>query len=294
MAGLQSVAGLAKPEPAHTSPYDKRSLPDLPKLDIPPSTGPKPALVSSPTSTFKSQESSSKPWTPVDGESPKASFGMSNAVHPPRPITKDFRPRTGSSKRLSFSSVASKMTTKYGSGKYSGIALVPQPSNDPDDPLVCPSNHRFLQTILTRCTQNWPTWRKNLNFVALLYMVALVGVMKTIFISVNSAVSTANGRSYTDIVALTAAPLMVSAVTGMASVVGAKICGKRPIYLASTAAIFVGVLWSMYVTESYSQNMAARVFQGLGWGAFDTLVLGSLQETFFVSLSPISLSEAYC
>jgi MFS family permease len=130
--------------------------------------------------------------------------------------------------------------------------------------------------------QNWPSWRKNLNFYALVYMSALVGVMKTIFISVNSVVSMTNGKSYTAVVALTAVPLMVSALTGMGSLVVGRIWGKRPVYLGSMVLIFIGVTWSMYVTDSYSQNMAARVFQGLGWGAFDTLVLGSLQDTFFV------------
>lgn len=117
-------------------------------------------------------------------------------------------------------------------------------------------------------------------------MTALVGVMKTIFISVNSVITMKNGKSYTTVVALTAVPLMVSALTGMASLILARIWGKRPVYLASMVSIFIGVTWSIYVTDSYSQNMAARVFQGLGWGAFDTLVLGSLQDTFFVSGFP--------
>lgn len=117
-------------------------------------------------------------------------------------------------------------------------------------------------------------------------MTALVGVMKTIFISVNSVITMKNGKSYTTVVALTAVPLMVSALTGMASLILARIWGKRPVYLGSMVSIFIGVTWSIYVTDSYSQNMAARVFQGLGWGAFDTLVLGSLQDTFFVSGFP--------
>lgn len=43
----------------------------------------------------------------------------------------------GSSKRLSWSSaVTSKRPTKYGKGKFSRVELSPQPSDDPDDPLV--------------------------------------------------------------------------------------------------------------------------------------------------------------
>jgi hypothetical protein len=43
----------------------------------------------------------------------------------------------GSTKRLSWSSIAtSRRPIKYGKGKFSNIELNPQPSDDPDDPLV--------------------------------------------------------------------------------------------------------------------------------------------------------------
>ena len=59
---------------------------------------------------------------------------------PPEPPAKDPpRPMTASTKRLSASTFASttKRTIKYGTGRYAGIELAPQPSDDPDDPLVC-------------------------------------------------------------------------------------------------------------------------------------------------------------
>lgn len=132
------------------------------------------------------------------------------------------------------------------------------------------------------CSQNWPLWRRNLSFFSLLYMVALVGVSKTMFVTINSDIAMHNGVSYTAAVALSAVPLIVSSLTGMLSTIVAKIYGKRPVYLASTISMFIGSMWGMYVMNSYSQNMASRVFQGVGWGSFDTLVLGSLQDTFFV------------
>jgi hypothetical protein len=66
----------------------------------------------------------------------------------PRPIMRDIpRPMTASTKRLSFSSLDSRRIVKYGTGKYRGIELSPQPSNDPEDPLV----RRKLDTVL--CTK---------------------------------------------------------------------------------------------------------------------------------------------
>ncbi len=43
----------------------------------------------------------------------------------------------GSTKRLSWNSIASRRPTKFGQGKFGRVELVPQPSDDPDDPLVC-------------------------------------------------------------------------------------------------------------------------------------------------------------
>ncbi len=126
-------------------------------------------------------------------------------------------------------------------------------------------------------------WKKELNFGSLLMVAALVGVMKTAFVSVNSQLAMSYSVSYTAVAALTGVPLMLSAFTGLASMVAARLCGKRPVYLAAMALLFIGSMWDMRVADSYAQCMAARVFQGLGWGAFDTLVAGSIQDTFFVS-----------
>ncbi len=114
-------------------------------------------------------------------------------------------------------------------------------------------------------------------------MVAMIGVMKTAFISVNSLLAQEFIVSYTATAALTGVPLILSAFTGLLSLVGARVWGKRPFYLVSFFLIFIGAVWNTNVSGSFSQCMAARVFQGLGWGAFDTLVLGSIHDTYFVS-----------
>ncbi|KAI8628177.1 hypothetical protein F5Y19DRAFT_144357 [Xylariaceae sp. FL1651] len=207
-----------------------------------------------------------KTLSPADGGPEKElppPFGIVRSK-PPRPISNDeLRPMTASTKRLSFTSIDPKRNLKYGTGKYALIELSPQPSEDPNDPL------------------NWPLWKKDLNFVALLSMVAIIGAMKTALVSVNHIIAADDGIAYTTVVSLTAVPLMVSAVAGMASMILAKVWGKRPVYLVSTMLVFIGSAWDTNVRGAFGQNMAARVFQGLGWGAFDTLVLGSIMDTFF-------------
>ncbi|KAI1645918.1 MFS general substrate transporter [Daldinia loculata] len=204
-----------------------------------------------------------------NGRDGRLSLGIpSMGKRPPRPISKDPRPKTAATAvttdtALSYSTTGSKRTIKYGTGKHANVELSPRPSEDPNDPL------------------NWPLWKKHLNLAALLSMVALVGTMKTAYISVNSVIAMGEWVSYTAAVALTAVPLMMSAITGLASLTISRIWGKRPVYLISMVMIFIGTAWNTRVRGDLAQNMAARIFQGLGWGAFDTLVLGSIHDTYF-------------
>lgn len=131
--------------------------------------------------------------------------------------------------------------------------------------------------------QNWQTWRKDLHFYALLTTVALCNVMKTALVSANGPLASTLSVSYTAVAALTGVPLMLSACTGLASSAAAKIWGRRPVYLASMVLLFIGIVWNTAAKTSYGQFMAARIFQGFGWGAFDTIVIGSIMDTHFVS-----------
>jgi hypothetical protein len=55
----------------------------------------------------------------------------------------------GSTKRLSWTSYASKRPLKYAQGKFGRVELVPQPSDDPDDPLVCSPPSFKTELLLT-------------------------------------------------------------------------------------------------------------------------------------------------
>lgn len=67
----------------------------------------------------------------------------SDMVVPPPVPTKDTPPlrraMTSSTRRLSFGPMSSgqQRTIKFGRGRFSTTELIPQPSDDPDDPLVC-------------------------------------------------------------------------------------------------------------------------------------------------------------
>jgi hypothetical protein len=106
---------LRRPQSVHSLRSALKTL-DLPSM--PPSV-PLPPLPTSPTSTrsTKSIKSTKSRSTTLRGS--------------PRPMT-------GSTKKPSLTSISWRpyKPTKYGSGRFSNVELVPQPSDDPQDPLV--------------------------------------------------------------------------------------------------------------------------------------------------------------
>ncbi|KAI1740796.1 hypothetical protein F4680DRAFT_86430 [Xylaria scruposa] len=253
------------PVPPKSSHGTRKSLPPLPPMaEIERDAAE--AAASQSKSNATAAGADSKISSPTTSKSDKASplpFSASTAKFTGSLQKDEPRPMTASTRRLSFTSIDPKRTLKYGVGKHGTVELSPQPSEDPNDPL------------------NWPLWKKNLNFIALLSMVAVVGAMKTALVSVHNVLAVEEGVNYTNAVALTAVPLMLSAVAGMISTILAKVWGKRPVYLVSMVLMFIGSAWNIDTRGEFAQNMAARIFQGFGWGAFDTLVLGSILDTFF-------------
>ncbi|KAK1783088.1 major facilitator superfamily domain-containing protein [Copromyces sp. CBS 386.78] len=265
---------LTTKEPFRTS--SATSSPDIIPLTTtsPPPNRPLPPTPSSKKGTAHSRSGSmssnfSSPRSPPPTRPPPLKSQASlTTISETRPETASSLGKKSGHSRLhtqsSWTSLASTTRTiKYGRGKHSGVELVPQPSDNPEDPL------------------NWPRWRKESSHYALLLMVALTGVMKTAFISVNVQAADWYRVSYTAAAALTGVPLILSAFTGLVSLVTSRICGKRPLYLISLLLLFIGTIWNTSVRTSYSQCLAARVFQGLGWGAFDTLVQSSIYDLFF-------------
>ena len=50
--------------------------------------------------------------------------------------------------------------------------------------------------------------------------------------------------------------------------------------------MLIGSLWNMHA-PSYGQFMVSRILQSFAWGAFDTLVVVSVRDVFFVSISRV-------
>jgi hypothetical protein len=117
------------PTPPKSNRGDRKTLPPLPPL----------AEIEKEAAGVAVVENVFKVLSPAGGGPEKElplSFGISTA-EPLEPLSKDeSRPMTASTKRLSFTSIDPKRKLKYGTGKYAMVELSPQPSDDPNDPLV--------------------------------------------------------------------------------------------------------------------------------------------------------------
>ncbi|KAL5318249.1 hypothetical protein ACEPPN_013308 [Leptodophora sp. 'Broadleaf-Isolate-01'] len=150
------------------------------------------------------------------------------------------------------------------SSKRAGVGMVPKPSNSPADPL------------------NWPRWRKELAFGSLMLGSAVIGILKTFLVTVNSVIASEMSVDYMSATALTGAPIMFGAFAALTSQMLSHSFGKRGIYLGSSLLMLIGALWNMHVYDSYAQFMVARIFQGIGWGMFEALISSSISDMFFV------------
>lgn len=72
---------------------------------------------------------------------------------------------------------------------------------------------------------------------------------------------------------------------GIAGLVGSavgRVWGKRPVYLISIVLLFIGAIWNATATSADS-FLGSRVLQGLGLGAFETIVPSTVGDMYFVS-----------
>ena len=77
-------------------------------------------------------------------------------------------------------------------------------------------------------------------------------------------------------------PLMTAGLGAFIAQAWAPILGKRSAYIASTIILFASTIWNSQVT-SYNSLLACRTFQGFGNGAYESIVISSIGDLFFVS-----------
>ncbi|KAF2243389.1 serine/threonine kinase 16 [Trematosphaeria pertusa] len=160
---------------------------------------------------------------------------------------------------------------KHGKGHENNIILVPQPSEDPNDPLL------------------WPTWKRESAFAFLFFnciiFAACPGPMiapATIALSIQLEVPVKS------VAELSGYQLLIVGALGPVVSVLAQKYGKRPQFLFASifGVIGTGICIAGFdrssLSESYDVLLAGRMIQGLGTTAYESLSVAAIGDMFFL------------
>lgn len=177
------------------------------------------------------------------------------------------------------------------------ILLVPQPSDDPNDPLVCtcfvPSSPLTTSTPYVHPQrndtndfspplQNWPLWHRDLITLVLSLTSVIASTLSPLLAADTVSLAIYFHRSFTSMALLTGYHLLGVALAGFLFVPSARIWGKRHVYLLGALIIVVSSAWGGASGRSYKSLLWARIFQGVGLAPFEALVNASVGDMYCV------------
>lgn len=145
------------------------------------------------------------------------------------------------------------------------IILVPQPSDDPNDPL------------------NWPLWRRDL----ILFVLSVTAIFATALGPILAANTLTMSvwvyqRPFTQIALLTGWFLFGAGFATIFMVASAKVWGKRHLFLVGVVTVTISSAWAGASKDNYTSMVWARIFQGIGAAPFETLVNAVVGDMYFV------------
>ncbi|KAH9884634.1 MFS general substrate transporter [Cubamyces lactineus] len=152
---------------------------------------------------------------------------------------------------------------KRGTGKYAHVVLIPQPSDDPADPL------------------NWPRWKKEACFWTLAFAASLDGALSPmvgpgyVLLAKQFNVSVDNVTSSFGFILLGLGIFMLAQ-----NALAVKY-GHRIVYLFSVSLMFISCIWCA-LSPNLASIRASRFFQGFGMSALQSLVASTLEQIYCV------------
>lgn len=147
------------------------------------------------------------------------------------------------------------------------IILVPQPSDDPNDPL------------------NWPLWRRDL-IAFILSLTAIFATSLGPILAANTiTLSLWLSVMFTQVALLTGYFLLGVGIGGFFFVPSSRIWGKRHAFLIGTAILIATSAWAGAVGKNYDSLLWARIIQGVGAAPFEALVNATVGDLYFVHVS---------
>ncbi|KAH7355737.1 major facilitator superfamily domain-containing protein [Pyrenochaeta sp. MPI-SDFR-AT-0127] len=153
---------------------------------------------------------------------------------------------------------------KHGKGRYAHIVLSPQPSDDPNDPL------------------NWPMIKKWALVATLALGAATVaGTIGPLLNASLFLVANEFDRPIGDIAIVAGYQLLVAASSApFISVISRKF-GKRPVFLLASFLPLTGTIVGS-ASNTYTSLLTARIVQGFGAAAYESLIFSVHGDLFFV------------
>ncbi|GAA6047237.1 hypothetical protein JCM3770_006964 [Rhodotorula araucariae] len=155
-------------------------------------------------------------------------------------------------------------TLKHGKGRHAYIILVPQPSDDPNDPL------------------NWSTAKKWMTFFVLTYGTVLCGALGPLVSGAQVELAVIFGVSISAISRALGTALVTT--LGLSTVIWAAFStkfGKRPVYILATVFMAVGCIVAGE-SKTYGTLLGSRIIQGIGQAPLEFLVGSSIADLFHV------------
>ena len=153
---------------------------------------------------------------------------------------------------------------RHGRGKNAHVVLVPQPSEDPNDPLNWSSSKKFIIVAI-------------LGFGTCLCAATIGPLLNAGLFTISLSFGVPIGN----ITLISGYQLLVAGATGpVVSAVAAKY-GKRPCFLVSSLMGLIGSVVGS-ATHSYNGLVAARVIQGFAISAYESLVISVIGDLYFV------------
>ncbi|KAI0031049.1 MFS general substrate transporter [Vararia minispora EC-137] len=170
---------------------------------------------------------------------------------------------------------------KRGTGRHAHVVLNPQPSDDPADPL------------------NWPRWKKEACFWTLAFAASLDGALSPMTGPSYVLLSGQFNTSVDDVASSFGAILLGLGCFMFVQGSFAVKFGHRIVYLCSVSLVspllppnkpnetnmfrkmFIACIWCA-VSPSLASIRGARVFQGFGMSALQSLVASTIEQIYFI------------
>ncbi|KAI5289593.1 hypothetical protein KEM52_000730 [Ascosphaera acerosa] len=153
---------------------------------------------------------------------------------------------------------------KYDTSGPEPILLVPQPSDDPNDPLL------------------WSKWKKDGILLLLCVTAVLVTTVGPILAATTLEMVINFQISIPDAALLTGWVLCGCGVAGILIVPTARVWGKRHLYILGCLVSMASCIWAGRSGHNHKSMLWARIIQGVGLAPYESLVGASVGDMYYV------------